>query len=670
MSFVATLVGILSVAHVGHAWTEASVQTVHTYVSVDEDGRARVSMQLLMRVHGGWLEGLDLEGLDPNLSLDPMSPPWAAREQHLARPTTDEPAADEATADDEKLAPAVSELSFARQMTDGLSTYPLPAPAPVGASLAEMVEPPMSVWEKFPVTVQQVKSGHVRLSLRKRSPRRGSLWLGITYTTELSEHAMALRGDRVHVQWTLPAWRTGLDAVKVFFTAPSGVTPVAQGHDSGVAMEVTNFGPTTQIAIERPHLPRTTPWTIAFEAPTTAFSKTLIARLADAKFEAGHPMLDPAPDETTARDEDASAQATTLSAPAVTDDTPPLWLWTVFFLPLLGLSLQARARFARAAEGLGTAARPAVPSSTWGPALLTVVSFAAAARFPSPEVWFASLMAAAALGLQRPPAAPHKPLSADGSLRVLRGEARTRLRLEAAGRRTGSRPVAGIADLSTGAGLFLGIAALAVIAGLRQLALNVPAGPLSTVLNLGAGGSLPLLLPYLWLFVSGRQSQLPAGAAVGALRLYALAERFPETDAQRTSFGVLAFCGADGAPEEVRLRLSRHAQGEAKAAVRVDIAIAERPELARMVHTFTVIAQVPAGLATMLTAARPPKWVRQHREALLDGGFRLIARGSHTYWVTEADDPSEKARVLLDALEVAQAQLRPVSLDAVTPKAA
>lgn len=657
-------------APTARAWTEASVQTVHTHVAVDQDGRARVSMQLMMRVHGGWLEGLDLEGLDPNLSLDPMSPPWAAREQHVTQPTPEDGDPEAKESEPSQLAPAVSELSFARQMTDGLSTYPLPEPAPVGASLSAMVEPPASVWEKFPVSVQQVKSGHVRLSLRKRSPRRGALWLGVTYTTDLADHAMALRGDRVHVQWTLPAWRTGLDAVKVFFTVPAGVTPVAQGQDSGVAMTVERFGPTTQVAVERPHLPRTTPWTIAFEAPTSAFSKTLLSRLAEAKFEDEHPMQLSSTGAAGSLSEGQASKRSEQDARPQADDTPPLALWALFFFPLLGLSLRARMRFARAAEALGTSARPAIPFGPWGALVVTVVSAAAAARWPSSETWFATLMAAVGLGLQLPPRAPHRPLSTNGSLRTLRGEARTRLLREAQSRLTGTRGIADALDISTTVGLVFGLTSVALIMVLRQLLTADGSTLVSLALSHGAGGALPLLAPYLLLFICGRQSQLPAGAALGAAHLYDLAKRLPFSHTQRTTLGMLAFCRPDGTPEETRLRLHRHGREETSASARIDIAVAERPELARMAFTFTVIARVPAGLATMLTATRPPKWVRQHRDGLLDAGFRLISRGGHTYWVTEAEDPSDHARLLLDALEDAHEQLRPVAHEPTTSKAA
>jgi hypothetical protein len=47
------------------------VQSAHARVEVQASGEVKVHMRLAVHVQGGWLEGLDIAGLDPELTLDP-----------------------------------------------------------------------------------------------------------------------------------------------------------------------------------------------------------------------------------------------------------------------------------------------------------------------------------------------------------------------------------------------------------------------------------------------------------------------------------------------------------------------------------------------------------------------------------------------------------------------
>src|SRR5690606_41296543 len=56
------------------AWTETRVTTAEARVSVDPEGLAQVSMRVGLSIDAGWLEGLEIAGLDAGLRLDPDFP--------------------------------------------------------------------------------------------------------------------------------------------------------------------------------------------------------------------------------------------------------------------------------------------------------------------------------------------------------------------------------------------------------------------------------------------------------------------------------------------------------------------------------------------------------------------------------------------------------------------
>ena len=52
------------------AWTTAQIESAHARVEVDAEAVAEVTVLLQLQVRGGWLEGLELAGFDPDLQLN------------------------------------------------------------------------------------------------------------------------------------------------------------------------------------------------------------------------------------------------------------------------------------------------------------------------------------------------------------------------------------------------------------------------------------------------------------------------------------------------------------------------------------------------------------------------------------------------------------------------
>lgn len=202
-----------------HAWTEASVASAQAFVEIDENAQARVALELVVRIDAGWLEGIEIAGLDPGLTLDPSKEPWA---------TTG----------------------------DGLKYRPT-------------------------VSVRRDGAIEIGFSGRGRSPRRGTLRIGLVYRADLSAHAItALDDGMLRIDWTFPGWRTGLDAVVLGMRVPSLDARIARDPSEGRIVR----GQKTSIAyFERGHLPRTSGWTIGVEVPAEDMAVNLrAARVEDA----------------------------------------------------------------------------------------------------------------------------------------------------------------------------------------------------------------------------------------------------------------------------------------------------------------------------------------------------------------------------------------------------
>lgn len=198
------------------AWTEANVVSARAEVRVDRDASAHVTLVCMVQIHGGWLEGLDITELDPDLLLDPERPPWVR------------------DANGTELTPRI-EVSGGR----------------IGISFR-----------------------------RRDAPRRGTLEVGIAYRTSLAHRATEVRPDgRVRVHWTMPAWRSGLDGVTIEMVVPSGAVAAELEEDRLVAVDVTrsHAGGETRVKWRRVHLPRTVAWTVAVDIPAAEMHADLIA---------------------------------------------------------------------------------------------------------------------------------------------------------------------------------------------------------------------------------------------------------------------------------------------------------------------------------------------------------------------------------------------------------
>lgn len=75
MRFLAALAfgALLVVPARSLAWTEAEIETLRAELHVAEDASVRVEMTLQLHVHGGWLERLEVAGLDEGFTLDEES---------------------------------------------------------------------------------------------------------------------------------------------------------------------------------------------------------------------------------------------------------------------------------------------------------------------------------------------------------------------------------------------------------------------------------------------------------------------------------------------------------------------------------------------------------------------------------------------------------------------
>src|SRR5262245_44993663 len=140
------------------AWTEARIESAGAALELMPEGRAHVNLRVGLRVLGGWLSKLELDGLDAGLVLDPDQPP-AVR-----------------TEDGERLLPEV------RMHRDGRFVLSFPS--------------------------------------RSGAPHRGRHELELHYVARLGSEPD--RGGRRVLRWALPAFRADLRDVDVTVDAPAG----------------------------------------------------------------------------------------------------------------------------------------------------------------------------------------------------------------------------------------------------------------------------------------------------------------------------------------------------------------------------------------------------------------------------------------------------------------
>ncbi len=199
------------------AWTDAVVRSVHAEARVQPDASVHVTLTATVRVHGGWLEGLEIAGLDDDLVLDEAYEVWA-------------------------------------EDGEGVTYAP---------------------------RVRAVRGNRVQVSFRGRSPRRGELRIGFAYRASLAHHATEPLEDeeRVRVTWSLPGWQAGLDGVQIDLIVPPGsrAGPRDDQIDTGaeLSVDVEDLADRTVVHCWRAHLPRTVPWTVSADVPAAAMDAAL-----------------------------------------------------------------------------------------------------------------------------------------------------------------------------------------------------------------------------------------------------------------------------------------------------------------------------------------------------------------------------------------------------------
>lgn len=77
----------LSWATPAHAWTDALVQTARARVELQPSGRADVTLKLELRVRAGWLEALEIAGLDSDAQLTSDQVTFVSENGQSYRPT-------------------------------------------------------------------------------------------------------------------------------------------------------------------------------------------------------------------------------------------------------------------------------------------------------------------------------------------------------------------------------------------------------------------------------------------------------------------------------------------------------------------------------------------------------------------------------------------------------
>jgi len=202
-----------------HGWTRTSVRGTGAHLDIGDDGVTRVVLKVTVHVGGGWISRFDIEGLDPELVLDPDKPVWID-----ALSPTDE--------------------------------------------------------QKYLPQAELKKDGRLRVSFpnRRVAPWRGDYELGVLYTTRRPvEQAEQLPDGTLRVRWALPTWPASLENVRLEVNAPAGSRAAGADEQAHVvSREVTEVGPRTILAWDRVQLPRTVAWGVEVDVPPGAIAHTAL----------------------------------------------------------------------------------------------------------------------------------------------------------------------------------------------------------------------------------------------------------------------------------------------------------------------------------------------------------------------------------------------------------
>ncbi len=272
------------------AWTDAQVQTARVRVEVDPQAQATVQVELRVEVRAGWLEGLEVAGFDDALRLD------------------DESVRFEGTEEEGSFHPRV------RRRDDGRIQF------------------------RFE---------------RRHAPRRGAYRVLFSYVSDLTSVLRPVAEDEshLHVEWTLPGWRSGLDGVEIALVLPGdAIFGADESERATVQRDRTTIGGQTQLAWRRAHLPRTLPWRVTAAVSRSAMDPQVVTA-------ATVPAL------ATPAEQDAEPLEPVVGAPtreATASATRPLAFGALFvFCGLLLLAFRAEAIRLRASP------RGLLPGPLW-----------------------------------------------------------------------------------------------------------------------------------------------------------------------------------------------------------------------------------------------------------------------------------------------------------------
>lgn len=195
------------------AWTDTRARSLSAHLQVDERGEALVAMVVQLQVRGGWLEGFEISDLDPDMRLVDTKQVWLVSEEG----------------------------------------------------------------EKFEPRVRVRRGGRLQVSFKRRdAPRRGRYRLGFAYRTSLAHRSTRpVHGGRVRVAWTLPGWQAGLEDVRVTILTARGAQAEPADESVPARIQARALGGSTLIEYRRVHLPRTTPWELAFTLPDAVVAEGL-----------------------------------------------------------------------------------------------------------------------------------------------------------------------------------------------------------------------------------------------------------------------------------------------------------------------------------------------------------------------------------------------------------
>lgn len=195
-----------------HAWTDAHVQTASAALRLSPEGALDVELTMRVHVRGGWLEALEVAGLDPALVLvsDTVVAVSDEGERLTARASANE---------------------------DGRVSIVFP---------------------------------------RRAGPRRGHYTLVLPYRADLASRFVPSDPEHVRASWTFPGWQSGLDGVEVVLDAPRGARFLGEDDALiTLTRNREDVGDRTLLRWRRAHLPRTLAWELAFELPRSSVAPHL-----------------------------------------------------------------------------------------------------------------------------------------------------------------------------------------------------------------------------------------------------------------------------------------------------------------------------------------------------------------------------------------------------------